>query len=73
MDDGRRGIKRCQRGFLRGGVFLRRQQIFQMLVLAVPAVLVGVKGIGKTAPPEIPGQNILLGLCGRCAALFDLL
>ena len=73
MDDSRRGIKRCQRGFLRGGVFLRRQQFFQLRVLAVPVVFIRVKGIGKTAPAEIPGQNILLGLCGRCAALLDLL
>ena len=49
------------------------------LTVSVRAVLVpalvfgGVKGIGKTAPAEIPGQNILLGLCGRCAALLDLL
>ena len=73
MDDGRRSVKRCQRGFLRGGVFLRRQQVLQLRVLVVPVVLARVKGIGKTAPAEIPGQNILLGLCGRCAALFDLL
>ena len=73
MDDGRRGIKRCQRGFLRGGVFLRRQQFFQLLVLTVPVVLARVKGIGKTAPTEVPGQNILLGFRGRCVALLDLL
>ena len=35
MDDGRRGIKRCQRGFLRGGVFLRRQQFFQLRLVEV--------------------------------------
>lgn len=27
----------------------------------------------QTAPPEIPGQNILLGFRGRCTALLDLL
>ena len=73
MDDDRRGIKRCQRGFLRGGVFLRRQQVLQLLVLAVPVVFIRVKGIGQTAPAEIPGQNILLGFRGRCAALLNLL
>ena len=73
MDNSRRGIKRCQRGFLRGSVFLQRQQFFQLRVLTVPVVFARVKGIGQTAPPEIPGQNILLGFRGRCAALFDLL
>ena len=73
VDDSRRGIKRCQRGFLRGGVFLRRQQFFQLRVLAVPVVFIRVKGIGQTAPAEVPCQSILLGLCGRCAALLDLL
>ena len=72
MDDGRRRVKGRQRGFLRGGVFLRRQQFFQLRVLVVPVVFIRVKGIGKTAPAEVSGQSILLGLCGRCAALFDL-
>ena len=73
MDDGRRRVERCQRGFLRGGIFLRRQQFFQLRVLAVPVVFFRVKGIGQTTPPEIPCQNILLGFRGRCAALLNLL
>ena len=73
MDDGGRRVECRQRRFLCGGVFLRRQQFFQLRVLAVPVVFIRVKGIGKTAPAEGSGQNILLGLCGRCTALFDLL
>ena len=73
MDDGGRRVERRQRGFLRGGVFLRRQQVLQMLVLAVPVVFIRVKGIGQTAPAEVSGQNILLGFRGRCTALLNLL
>ena len=75
MNDRRRCVKCCQGGFTRSGVFILGQQGFQLLVLGMPVILAGVKGICQTAPAKIASQNILF-LLGRrgttgCHALLD--
>ena len=75
VNDRRRCVKCCQGGFPRGGVFILGQQGFQLLVLGMPVILAGVKGICQTAPAKITSQNVLFLLgCGGstgCHALLD--
>ena len=75
MNDRRRCVKGSQRGFPRSGVFVLGQQGFQLLVLGMPVILAGVKGICQTAPAKIASQNVLFLLtCRRttgCHALLD--
>ena len=71
----RRRVKGSQGGFPCSGVFILGQQIFKLLVLGMPVILAGVKGICQTAPAEIASQNVLFQLTCRgttgCHALLD--
>ena len=75
MNDRRRCVKGSQRGFPRSGVFILGQQGFQLLVLGMPVILAGVKGICQTTPAKIASQNVLFLLTCRgttgCHALLD--
>ena len=75
VNDRRRRVKGSQGRFPRGGVFVLGQQGFQLLVLGMPVILAGVKGICQTAPAKIASQNVLFLLTCRgttgCHALLD--
>ena len=55
VNDFGRGVKGGQGAAAGSGVFFLCQQAFQLGIFAVPAVLVGLKGIGQTAPAGVLG------------------
>ena len=60
LDNNRTCIMGIQCGASRRCVLIGRQQLLQFSVFLAPVWLVGVKGIGKTAPADIAGQHLLL-------------
>ena len=71
----RRCVKGSQGGFPCGSIFVLGQQGFQLLVLGMPVIFAGVKGICQTTPAKIASQNVLFLLTCRgttgCHALLD--
>ena len=55
-----------------GGVFILREQFFQLGVLGRPIFLVGVKSVCQTAPAHILGKHLLLLGGGTPVLLFQL-
>ena len=55
-----------------GGVFILREQLFQLGVLGRPIFLVGVKSVCQTAPADILRKNLLFLGGGTPMLLFQL-
>ena len=60
LDNGGAGVVRVQRGCTRGGVFLRGKCSVKLGKLVFPVILAFIKGICKTAPAHIAGEDFLL-------------
>ena len=71
--DVRLGVKSGECAFTGGGIFLVREQIFQLGVFAAPVLLTAVECVRNAAPAAVMSKYVLL-LGGRMAVFgFDLL
>ena len=71
-DHGGAGIVGVQSRSASGGVFILREQSFQLGVLGRPIFLVGVKSVCQTAPAHILRKHLLLLGGGTPVLLFQL-
>jgi len=71
-DHGRAGVVGIQSRSASGGVFILREQFFQLGVLGRPIFLVGVKSVCQAAPAHILGKHLLLLGGGTPVLLFQL-
>ena len=71
-DHGGAGIVGVQSRSASGGVFILREQFFQLGVLGRPIFLVGVKSVCQTAPAHILRKYLLLLGGGTPVLLFQL-
>ena len=71
-DHGGAGVVGVQSRSASGGVFILREQFFQLGVLGRPIFLVGVKSVCQTAPAHILRKHLLLLGGGTPVLLFQL-
>ena len=70
-DDCRAGIVGIQGRGPRHFILLLRKQGLQLCILFCPVVLIGIKGICKTAPADIPGKDFLFFRCSITVFRFQ--